>query len=348
MRSRYPYDRSLLDIAKKELPNSYRILVTGATGFVGSRLAQVLHDAGHDVTITGRSPWRVCSDGKFVPGDLTRATDARQLCEGQQIVIHCAAATSPWGSLDHHRSVNLLGTKHLIDGCNQAAVERFVHVSSTAIFFEFQDKTVDDQTPIPTKFANAYARTKAQAEQVVQQAIQGGLNAYIVRARAVFGPGDNALLPRLIAAAKSKKLRQIGSGENVCDLTYIDNLIAGLLAAASPNRPTGICTITNHEPVKLWSLLHRVLDLTIPDYQPNRKVPYRIALMAAAISEAKHTVFRKRGEPELTRYGVGLLAKNQVFHSQAASRDLDYRPVDRKSTRLNSSHEWISRMPSSA
>lgn len=327
MNNPYPYDQSLLEIAKKELSHTYRILVTGATGFVGSRIAQVLHDAGHDVTITGRSPWRVCSDGKFLPGDITRAIDARRLCEGQQIVIHCAAATSPWGSLDHHRSVNVHGTKHLIEGCNHAAIERFVHVSSTAIFFEFRDKTVDDLTPIPTKFANAYAKTKAQAEQIVQQAIREGLNAYIVRARAVFGPGDNALLPRLIAAAKSKKLRQIGSGENVCDLTYIDNLIAGLLAAASPNRPTGVCTITNHEPVKLWTLLHRVLDLTVPNYQPNRKIPYRIALTAATISEMKHAILRKRGEPELTRYGIGLLAKNQVFHSQAASRDLGYRPV---------------------
>ncbi len=220
-----------------------------------------------------------------------------------------------------------MGTKHLIDACAENHVQRFVHVSSTAIFFQFRDRIVDDQTPIPEKFANAYAQTKAEAEQMVQKAIQNGLNAYIVRARAVFGPGDNALLPRLIEAARAGKLRQIGSGKNLCDLTYIDNLVAGLIAAASPVRPTGVCTITNHEPVKLWDLLHHVLAVKATNHQAHRNVPYQVAYVAAGISEWKHRWLGRRGEPELTRYGVGLLAKSQVFHSDAAMADLGYRPI---------------------
>ncbi len=82
----------------------------------------------------------------------------------------------------------------------------------------------------------------------------------------------NVLLPRLIHAAAEGRLKQIGKGNNRCDLTYIDNLLAGLIAAAAPQRPMGTCTITNEEPVNLWQLLREVLDEMVPQHRAHRAI----------------------------------------------------------------------------
>ncbi len=321
-------DPEILSIADAELGAKPRkILVTGATGFVGSRLSQALCDAGHEVTITGRSPYRIRSGGTFIASDVTDSEQVFEICKDQEIVFHCAALTSPWGSLELHRRSNTLGTKNVVDACKHHNVQRLVHVSSTAIFFQFKDRVrVTDDTEFPKTFCNPYAQSKAEAEQVVQSGIAEGLNAYIVRARAVFGPGDNALLPRLINAAENGRMRQIGDGKNLCDLTYIDNLVAGLIRAANPERATGVCTITNEEPVNLWDVLHQVLKETTTN-PTTKSIPYWVAIRAAQFAEMKHRFLRLPGEPAITRYGVGLLAKQQTFESAAAKTDLGYRPI---------------------
>ena len=114
--------------------------------------------------------------------------------------------------------------------------------------------------------------------------------------------------------------------KNLCDLTYIDNLVAALILAASPNRPQGLCTITNEDPVLIWDVLKRVVRETT-DLSPLKKVPYWLALRFAHLAELKHRIMRTPGEPAITRYGVGLLAKQQTFQSASAKQDLGYRPL---------------------
>ncbi len=304
-----------------------RILVTGGTGFVGSRLVTALYYAGHKVTFTGRSPYRVTSPGSFVRLDISNRQQVIDVCVNQEIVIHCAALTSPWGTLEDQRLINTVGTQNVVAACLMHRVKRLVHVSSTAIFFQWKDRdNIGDDEPIPKDFSCAYAQSKAEAEIIVQRAVEKGLNAYIVRARAVFGPGDNALLPRLMRAAKKGRLRQIGDGANFSDLTYVDNLIAGIILASDPSRPVGTCTITNKEPIKLWELIRHVLK-TIGLPISEKSIPYWLAYQVALLTEWKHQIMNSPGEPALTRYGVGLLAKNQTFHSQAAENELGYQPI---------------------
>jgi len=152
------------------------------------------------------------------------------------------------------------------------------------------------------------------------------LNVFTVRARAVFGDGDTTLLPRLIEAARDGRLRQIGNGQNFVDLTYIDNLLLALMMAAQRGQAGGFCTITNNEPVKLWELLPKIFsELKIP--YSGRKVPYRVAHAIAGASECLHWMFPRLGEPKITRYTAGLLAKNQVFSLACARHELDYHPI---------------------
>lgn len=324
-------NEQLIAMARENLgPDAMRILVTGGTGFVGSHLARVLSAAGHEVTIIGRNRYRNPIGPfpvRFVRTEVTDRPRLDELCRDCDFVYHAAALSSPWGAWEHFQSANVLGTQNVADACRQQNVARLVHVSSTAIFFQFQDRMdIGDTDPLPKRFCCHYARSKADAEGVIRKAVASGLNAITIRARAIFGPGDNSLLPRLIRAAQRGRLRQIGDGTNRLDMTFVDNLVAALLLAARHGEAGSVCTITNGEPVALWPLLNEIL----PEFgvtKPLRRVPYRVAVAAAGLLEAGHHLLRPTDEPAMTRYSVGLLAKNQTFDQQAAERVLGYKPI---------------------
>lgn len=322
----------LIDHARKALGDvKRRILVTGATGFVGSHLARCLAEAGHEVTATGRNRYRthriLHPNINFLRGDICKVDEVDRWCEKQDLVFHCAAMTTPWGNRKRITETNVRGTENIINGCLRQNVERLVHVSSTSVFFCGTD-LIDhqDDSPYPEKSACPYSSSKRQAELLVKQAGDSGLNVFIVRARAVFGEGDTTLLPRLVEAARNGRLRQIGDGMNWVDLTFIDNLILALVSAAKKGDSGGLCTITNHEPVKLWDLLPQIFtQLDIP--YSGKKISYRAAYAAAGLSECIHWLFPRLGEPRITRYTAGLLSKSQVFSQSAASTMLDYHPI---------------------
>jgi nucleoside-diphosphate-sugar epimerase/glyoxylase-like metal-dependent hydrolase (beta-lactamase superfamily II) len=305
-----------------------KVLVTGASGFVGSHLARALADAGHVVTGTGRNRYRagrvrgeaVC----WQEADVCDAAAIRRLCTGKDLVYHTAALSTPWAPAQLLREVNVGGTRNVVEACLAHGVKRLVHVSSTAIFFQYRDRLlVRDDEPWPHRFCCPYAASKAQAERVVRGGVERGLNAVIVRARAVFGPGDNAILPRLLRAAADRRLRQVGAGRNITDLTYVDNLIYALALAADQGCAGVACTVTNEQPVELWEVVRRIvreLGLSLPP----RRIPYAVARGTAGLLEFVHHALSGRGEPAMTRYVAGLLAKSQTFDPATARRHLNY------------------------
>jgi nucleoside-diphosphate-sugar epimerase len=164
--------------------------------------------------------------------------------------------------------------------------------------------------------------TKKLGEEAVRAA--SDVPHVILRPKAIFGPGDQALLPRLIAAARHGHLPQIGAGENRVDLTYVENVAqAVVLALESPQAVGNIYTITNGEHALLWDIIRNVLRfLNIPT--PKRVVSVKLAWSAAWLMETLAAFTRR--EPLLTRYSVLILARTQTYNIQAAQRDLGYRP----------------------
>ncbi len=308
-----------------------KVLVTGGTGFIGSHIARALADRGDDVTITGRN--RYPASRTFHPKILFARADLRDrpaivdLCEGQDVVVHCGALSSPWGAKRDFFAINLEGTRHVVAGCERAGVKRLVHVSSTSVFFEYTDKLgLLDNAPFAKRFCNDYAESKALAEGVVHEAVARGLDAIILRARAVFGPGDTTIIPRVLAGAESGRLRQIGDGNNVLDLTYVDNFVHATMLAMERGPKGCVLNITNDEPVELWPLLKDLIakaGITGPLKPIRWETMHRIA----ALLEAVYARLPGRPEPPVTRYGAGLLAKTQTFDIAAAKAELGYAPT---------------------
>lgn len=304
------------------------ILVTGGTGFVGRHTARMLLTQGHSVRLMGRDFSEVAD--LIAAGARPIATDLRDhsaviaACSGVDAVVHAGALSAPWGPRRDFLAANLGGTAAVIAGCRRHGVSRLVAISSPAVVFTGRDHHLTTEAaPYPRRPSSIYAHSKRLAEELVRAAPD--VPAVILRPKAIFGPGDRALLPRVVAAARAGRLPQIGDGRNLVDLTYVESVAHAIgLALRAPAAVGRTYHITNAEHVPLWDLIRRVLDrLGIPARL--RPVPLPIMLAAAAAMEARaaHT----GREPLLTRYSAAILARTQTYDIAAARRDLGYAPV---------------------
>jgi nucleoside-diphosphate-sugar epimerase len=233
-----------------------------------------------------------------------------------------------WGSArDFYRS-NVLGTRNVIGGCEAGGVRRLVHVSTPSIYFRYESRmNVREDAPLPRQPANEYARTKLMAEHEVDRAFERGLPVITIRPRAIFGEGDNAILPRLISRLQTGRLRVIGDGKNITDLTYVENVVdALLLCAESPGVTLGRkYNITNGEPLPLWGLIEKLCQALGYEF-PRRLIAFPLALGLASALEVICRLLPGQPEPLLTRYMVGVLARSTTLDISAARRDLGYQP----------------------
>ena len=309
-----------------------KVLVTGATGFLGQALARRLHARGDEVTVLGRNPAILekleRAGMRPLHADLANADALLTACQTQQIVFHCGALSSAWGPAREFYRSNVLGTQNVVAGCEAAGVRRLVHVSTPSIYFRFESRlNVAEDAPLPAQAANEYARTKLLSEAEIDRAFARGLPVITIRPRAIFGEGDNAILPRLISRLASGRLRVIGDGRNITDLTYVENVVdALLLCAEAPEAVLGRkYNITNGEPLPLWDLIRRVCDALGYEF-PHSRISYPLAFDLAAALETFSQLLPGQPEPMLTRYMVGVLAKSTTLDISAARRDLGYVP----------------------
>lgn len=309
-----------------------RALVTGATGFLGGALARRLHGMGWQITALGRNleagQRLECEGISFVRADLTDAAAIHNACRNQQIVFHSGALSSPWGRPRDFYAANVIGTENIISACTAAGIDRLIHVSTPSIYFGYRDRlNVREDDPLPAAPINEYARTKLIAEQRIDQAHAHGLPVITIRPRAIFGPGDTTILPRIIDRLKSGRLRVIGSGDNLTDLTYVENVVDALILCAQSNVSTlgKKYNVTNGEPRPLWGMIKRLcnaLDLPFP----TRPIPHGVVDKVAGMMEFAYRLLPDQPEPPLTRYGVGVLAMSTTLDISAARRDLGYEP----------------------
>ena len=247
-------------------------------------------------------------------------------CAGVDAVCHVGALSAPWGRAADFHAINVGGTEHVLAGCRAHGVGRMVYVSSPSVVFDGTDhRDLTEDAPYPRRLTSVYSLTKKLGEDRVRAAAAAGLATVTLRPKAVFGPGDTSLLPRLLAAARKGRLPQIGDGRNLVDVTYVDNVVHALLLALTAGAAVGrTYTITNGEHVPLWDLIKTVLR-RLGVNANLRRLPYRVVYALAGLMELRATLFG--GEPLLTRYTAAILAKTQTYNIDAARRDLGYEPV---------------------
>ncbi len=304
------------------------ILVTGTTGFLGGRAALQLSEDGHFVRATGRSS--ISEKFKQKNIDFFRVSldkdDLDPLLENIDAVVHCAAKSSPWGSYESFYASNVEATRRLCQAALKHRVKCFVHISTPGLYFNFQDRyNLKEEDIIANNKTNFYTQTKYQAEEIVQEYVKLGLHAIILRPRAIFGPGDSALLPRLLSVGRKRFIPQMRVDRGpLCDLTYVDNVVFAIRQALHSSVPSGsVYNITNDEPVYLLDVLKKVFEsLNIP--WKTRKIPYKLAVGYAYLLEKIYSCFLRGKEPPFTTYTISLLAKDMTLDIQKAKKELGY------------------------
>ncbi len=324
------------------------ILVTGATGFVGSRLIERIASDGRFLKVlsTGRDEQKgeiLVSQGvDFEAGDLTEPKFVNRITQNIDVIVHCAALAAPWGNYQHFYDANVLSTQNLIDAAKLNKVKRIVHISSPSIYHTLHGDqlNVSELDILPKKMINNYAATKLEAENLLKDAFHRGLETIILRPRAIIGRGDAHIMPRIISAHKSGRLYIIGDGKNKVDVTSVSNVVDAIdLSIFAPKQALGhVFNITNDAPIALWEMIEVVfdkLDLNLSQ----RKVPYFVAFNIARLQEWKATLTRSQKEPTLTRYGVGVLSKTMTLNIHKAKNLLGYRP---RQSNLEAIEEFVS------
>ena len=309
-----------------------RVLVTGATGYLGGALIHNLRQRGFDTVATGRDGERCrrLSDAGFatVCLDLSRRLDPAlvQQIGGVDAVVHCAALSAPFGRLAAFSAANVDGTRNALDLAETLRARRFVNISSPTVYFELRDKTgVAETEPLPPPI-NAYARTKAEAERLVLTRRE--LGPVNLRPRGIYGAGEKTLLPRLVAAASRRPLPLLRDGVAAIDLTHVSDVVAAIEAALVPEPAIEGETfnISGGEMIPVKEIVGRVCAaLSMPVRW--RKVPFRPALMAARLMEVASLTLSISQEPVVTPYTLGLFAFRQSLDIAKARTMLRWQPA---------------------
>lgn len=284
-----------------------KILLTGASGFIGGRFMQRFRGTpGLTLLGVGR---RALPDADYRAVDLSRPFD---LDFAPDVVIHAAALSSPFAPRREYVRHNVDATRHVIDWCRAHGLPKLVYISSSSVHYRPRDQLgIREDDPIGPIFANTYAETKAAGETLVR----GYEGAWaVLRPRAVFGPGDTVLFPRLLAAAKRGKLPRIvrAGPPAMGDLISVDALADYMLRAAQRADAVGAFNLSHGEPVEMQAFIaetFRRLDLP----PPTRTVSYRVARTAAHAAELAWTLLPLRGEPPVTRFGIDVLTFSKTF-----------------------------------
>ena len=321
-------------------------LVTGGGGFLGGAIVRKLLDRGDRVRSLsrGRYPELEARGVACVQADLGDVEAMARAAQGCEVVFHVAAKAGVWGPYEEYYRANVLGTENVLAACRKAGVTRLVYTSSPSVVFDGKDmEGADESAPYPAHYEAAYPQSKALAEQAVLRANGPELATVALRPHLIWGPGDPHLTPRLLARARSGKLRRVGPGINKVHTSTWTTPPTRTVAADRLAPGAAIAGkayfIAQEEPLPLWDVINRILAAGgLPPV--TRSVPLSVAYAMGAAIEASYRLFRWRGEPHMTRFIARELATSHWFNLSAAQRDLGYSPAvsfDEGSRRLEKS-----------
>jgi nucleoside-diphosphate-sugar epimerase len=312
-----------------------KILVTGGGGFLGTYIVRELLKQGHNVSSVSRNEYPHLSElgVKNLICDLTNKEDLDKLdLSSYEAVFHVAALAGVWGSYDKYYSINFEGTKNLIEKIKNQNTKYFIYTSSPSVVFgEDNIENGDESISYPTKFYTHYAKTKALAEKFVLESNEDFFKTTALRPHLIWGPGDPHLIPRIISKARENKLKQIGDGENLVDIIYVENAanahVDAFNALVAEKSVSGKAYFIGQErPVKIWQFIDDIVALK--NIKPiESMISFKKAFYIGWFLEIMFKVLGiLKPEPPMTRFVALQLAKSHYFSHANAIRDFGFNP----------------------
>ncbi|MEE3285609.1 MAG: NAD-dependent epimerase/dehydratase family protein [Planctomycetota bacterium] len=329
-----------------ELTVADRVLVTGATGLVGSHVAERVVGMGIPTRVVVRNPdaasWLSELGVEVVAGDMTDSQSLGKAAEGVTVVVHCAAKVGDWGPVDSYRDVNVRGLETLIEACcGTGMLKRFVHISSLGVY-EARDHHGTDESEPPSRVGiDGYTLTKVESEDLaLSHCDPVKFPLVVLRPGFVYGRRDRTVLPRLVERLRSGGFKYLGSGEQLLNNVYVDNLVDAVLLAIGRDDVIGeVFNITDDRLVTKREFIGTIAKGAGLE-EPTKSVPLGVAKFLAKLMEATWKFAGKNEAPLLSGARIKFLGLNLDFDIGKARRELGYEPLVDFSEGMARTMEW--------
>lgn len=306
-----------------------KVLVTGATGFLGKYLIEELLNNEYEVIAQGRKGNildKIKEEYKIetLKCSLDKIYDIEMKVD---YVIHAAALSTVWGKWKDFYNTNVIGTENIVKFCEKNKVKRLVYVSSPSVYSVKSDRfNIIEEDFDKNNRLNYYIKSKILAEEIINKIQNKELEKVIVRPRGLFGIGDTSIIPRLINANRKIGIPLFNGGKNVVDVTCVENVAYSLRLAMESEKANGkIYNITNGEPTEFKIILDKLFD-ELGEKANYRKMNINLMYFVASVIEFFYKSFRIYREPMITKYTIATLGYSQSLNIEKAKKDLNYKP----------------------
>jgi nucleoside-diphosphate-sugar epimerase len=314
------------------------LLVTGGGGFLGQHLCRQLKEKGHQVWSLNRSTYPELQKLGInqIQADLTDGSAIKNYLKEKGVgffegFIHTAAKAGVWGTWEEYKAINTIATENLLEIAHELKVKYFLYTSSPSVVCDGGEiRGANESLEYPSEYLSLYAKSKMLAEKKVLAANGQGMQTLSLRPHLIWGPGDNHILPRLLARHREKKLKIIGRGDNLVDIIYVENAAYAhclALSAMKKNPELGGKSyfIGQERPVNLWQFINKMLELS-GEKPVTTMVPENLAYGVGALLEKIYRGFNIRKEPMMTRFVAKQMSTSHYFDQSGAKKDLGYMP----------------------
>lgn len=325
-------------------------LVTGATGLLGSHIAERLAGRGQPV----RALVRATSDTRFLRGigvacvvaDLADPASLRAAVAGIDTVYHCAAKVGDWGKWREFQADCLDATRHLAEAALGAGARRFLHISSTSAYGHPAEggPPITEEAPLGQNFWpiwDDYTRSKVEAERILWGlAADRGLPLTVIRPSWLYGERDRITLRRLITRLRANKVPLIGPGDNPLSAIYAGNVAdAAILAANDPGSAGEAYNVTHQGQLTQREFLDLFARASGAN-PPAKSVPYPLVFAVGLGLEAVGKALHRAKPPLITRYATWLMGRRVSYSTAKAERRLGWRPATSNEDSIARSVAW--------
>lgn len=317
---------------KVQLTDQDLILVTGATGLVGSHVAEQARSRGWRVRALVRPgaqtdllrQWQV----ELVEGDLDQPDSLVRACQQATVIVHCAARVGDWGPTEEYRRINVEGTQSLLDvALAGGALRRWIQISSLGVYEARDHYGTDETTPPSTAGIDGYTLTKVESELLVQDYIRRRqLPAVILRPGFIYGPRDRTVLPRLMERLRTRKFAYLGSTDKLMNNTYVGNLVEAVWLAIARDDVLGeVFNIRDPRAVSKQEFMETICQAA--GYPiPEKVVPLPVARLLASGMERVWKLLGRTEAPLLNSARIKFLGLNLDYSIDKAVQQLGYQP----------------------
>jgi len=318
-----------------------KVLVTGATGFTGSHLAEELISQGYQVRALARPKKDTRNLEKMgieiAPGNLTEKDSLAAAVAGIDTVYHIAAVYREQ-NVPHQYffDVNVGGTKNLLEAARDARVRRFVHCSTVGVQGEIKNPPAKETAPYGP--GDYYQQSKLEGEKLALEFFkQNPIEGVVFRPVGIYGPGDTRFL-KIFKFVNSGSFRMIGRGNVLYHMTFVKDLARGIILCGERKEAVGeIFTLGGNEYVPLSKLIQLTAEaLGVP--VPTKKMPLWPVWTASVICEA--LCYPLRISPPLYRRRLDFFVKDRAFDISKAKKMLGYNPQVDLATGLKITGDW--------